>query len=127
MKKRIRKTGEIVTVICFSGGTDRYENDSVSFVDSNGNERCERGMNYYWDLEDVDETDMKYWEHFRNDAALKILTAKLSNSSERKKDILESISLSIHYANHLVKELMNNNSKILQKDERMGVKEGLQD
>ena len=114
MKKRIRKTGEIIDVICYSGGTDRYVNDSVSFIDSEGNERQEKGMNYYWDLEDIEEeSKLKYWEHLRNKAALKIFAAKLSNHLHG--DIIEEINLSVHYANHLVNELANNKFKIEKK------------
>ena len=126
MKKKIRKTGEIVDVICYSGGADRYANDSVSFIDSNGNEKCEKGMNYYWDLEDIeDEVKLKYWEHLRNKAALKIFAAKLSNHLHG--DITEEISLSVHYANHLVNELIKNKLKIKNDngEERMQINESV--
>ena len=111
MKKKVRKTGEIIDVICYSGGADRYEYDSVSFIDSDGNEKCVKGMNYYWDLEDIDDREIKYLEHLRNKAALKIFAAKLSKGIS-KKDVTDEISLSVHYANHLVKELMKNKLKI---------------
>ena len=112
MKKKIRKTGEIIDVICYSGGAERYDNDSVSFIDSEGNERREK-LNYYWDLEDLDTNsqDDKYWERFRNKAALKIFSAKLSNGIA-KKDITEEMALSVHYANHFVNELIKNKLKI---------------
>lgn len=127
MKKKIRKTGEIVDVICYSGGADRYENDSVSFIDSDGNERCEKGMNYYWDLEDLeDEAKLKYWEHFRNKAALKILAAKLS-SGVFNKDMATEIYLSINDANNFVNELIKNKLKIKNNngEERMQTNESV--
>ena len=111
MKKKIRKTGEIIDVICYSGGADRYENESVSFINSKGDEVTVKGMNYYWDLEDLeDEAKLKYWEHLRNKAALKIFAAKLSNHLHG--DITEEITLSVKYADHLVNELIKNKFEI---------------
>lgn len=112
MKKKIRKTGEIVDVICYSGGCDRSANDSVSYVDSEGNEKTEN-LNYYWDFEFLDNNpeDDKYWERLRNKAALEILVAKLS-SGVFKKDMDTEIYLSINDANNFVNELINNKLKI---------------
>lgn len=57
MKKRIRKTGEIVDVIDWFNfyRTERDKEDTVSYVDSKGVEHHnERGLNLWWDFEDVD-------------------------------------------------------------------------
>lgn len=78
MKKRIRKTGEIVDVITYSAisTTDRYNDDYVGYIDSKGVEHhCERGLNIYWDFEDVEEvlnTDID-WEEVRIKAAISAL------------------------------------------------------
>ena len=59
MKKRIRKTGEIVDVISYNKYTNTARNselDWVSYVDSKGMEHeHEKGLNIYWDFEDVEE------------------------------------------------------------------------
>lgn len=57
MKKRIRKTGEIVDVITYNNLylPERHCSDSVSYIDSKGVEHHnERGLNLWWDFEDVD-------------------------------------------------------------------------
>ena len=59
MKKRIRKTGEIVDVIAWYNlmGAERDMNDSVSYIDSKGNECVKvEGLNLAWDFEDVEES-----------------------------------------------------------------------
>lgn len=56
MKKRIRKTGEIVDVIAWYNlmGAERDMNDSVSYIDSKGYECVKvEGLNLAWDFEDV--------------------------------------------------------------------------
>lgn len=58
MKKRIRKTGEIVDVITYYNllGPERNDTDTVSYVDSKGEEHHkEKGLNLSWDFEDVEE------------------------------------------------------------------------
>lgn len=80
MKKRIRKTGEIVDVISYNNllGADRSSLDSVSYIDSKGNERVKvKGLNLAWDFEDVEEvlsTDID-WEKRRYEIAKDILVA----------------------------------------------------
>lgn len=127
MKKKIRKTGEIVDVICYSGGCDRSASDSVSYVDSEGNEKTEN-LNYYWDFEFLDNNpeDDKYWERLRNKAALEILVAKLS-SGVFKKDTATEIYLSINDANNFVNELIKNKLKIKNNngEERMQTNESV--
>lgn len=51
MKALIRKTNEVVDVISYSSNTIRNDVlDSVSYIDSEGNEHIEKGLNYYWDF-----------------------------------------------------------------------------
>lgn len=55
MKAKIRKTGEIVDVISYSGSTIRNEYiDKVSYIDSRGVEHDRETLNYYWDFEQID-------------------------------------------------------------------------
>lgn len=56
MKARIRKTGEIVEVITYSGSTIRNECiDKVSYIDSKGVEHDRETLNFYWDFEQLTE------------------------------------------------------------------------
>ena len=78
MKKRIRKTGEIVDVIAWYNllGAERDRNDSVSYIDSKGNECVKmRGLNLAWDFEDVVEVTNTHidWEKVRIKAAISAL------------------------------------------------------
>lgn len=79
MKKKIRKTGEIVDVISYnkySLTSRNSELDWVSYIDSRGREcEHEKGLNIYWDFEDVEEvlsTDID-WEQVRIKAAISAL------------------------------------------------------
>lgn len=55
MKYIIRKTGEEVDVISYSGSTNRNSNlDYVSYIDSKGEEHPNvRGLNLYWDFKEI--------------------------------------------------------------------------
>ena len=84
MKKRIRKTGEIVDVIAWYNlmGAERDRDDSVSYIDSKGNE-CVNvgGLNLAWDFEDVEEvlsTDIDL-EQRRYDIAKNCIIGILGN------------------------------------------------
>ena len=78
MKKRLRKTGEIVDVISFTApcGANRSDiNDFVSYVDSKGCEHENVPLNYYWDFEDIEEvksTDID-WEQRRYEIGKDVL------------------------------------------------------
>lgn len=58
-KHRIRKTGEIIEVVSFNGTTQRDKTDSVSYIDSKGVEHENKPLNFYWDLEHIDNYDME--------------------------------------------------------------------
>ena len=79
-KYKIRKTGEIVDVISFSGGiTERNKIlDFVSYIDSKGTEHYKEELNLYWDFVHVEEHDIKPskeidWEQRRYEIAMRML------------------------------------------------------
>lgn len=81
MKKRIRKTGEIVDVISYNKYTNTARNselDWVSYIDSKGMEHeHEKGLNIYWDFEDVEEaksTDID-WKQCRYEIAKEVFAS----------------------------------------------------
>lgn len=85
MKAKIRKTGEIVDVISYSGSTIRNECiDKVSYIDSKGVEHDRETLNYYWDFEQIDVKEDNFpkidWEQRRYEIAKEMLpyTAKTS-------------------------------------------------
>ena len=84
MKKRIRKTGEIVEVIAYCAPLNeiRADGDWVSYIDSGGFERpCCTGLNIYWDFEDVEEPSKDIdWEQVRTDAAIAAMNGILGDT-----------------------------------------------
>lgn len=59
MKAKIRKTGEIVDVICYGGSPNRRSDalDYVNYIDSQSIEHTEsNNLNYYWDFEPIETT-----------------------------------------------------------------------
>ena len=81
MKKRIRKTGEIVDIISYNKYTTTRRNselDWVSYIDSKGMEHeHEKGLNIYWDFEDVEEvlsTDID-WKQRRYEIAKEVFAS----------------------------------------------------
>ena len=81
MKAKIRKTGEVVDVITYSGHTYRSDIDVVSYIDCKGNECVDMKMNRFWDFEDVEESLID-WEQRRYEISKDVLSAFLSNSNE---------------------------------------------
>ena len=78
MKKRIRKTGEIVDVTSWYNlmGAERDKNDSVAYIDSKGNEYVRvEGLNLALDFEDVEDAPNKDidWEQVRINASISAL------------------------------------------------------
>ena len=60
MKAKIRKTGELVEIISYTGNTIRNEVlDSVSYIDSKGNEHPREKLNFYWDFEIIQGASAK--------------------------------------------------------------------
>ena len=116
MKKRIRKTGEIVDVITFSAisTTDRYNEDYVGYIDSKGVEhRCERGLNIYWDFEELEEvlsTGID-WEQVRIKAAISALQGFASNPNSTSATDEELAKWSVSCADALIAELKKGGEK----------------
>lgn len=122
MKKRIRKTGEIVDVISCNKYTNTARNselDWVSYIDSKGMEHeHEKGLNIYWDFEDVVEvlsTDID-WEQRRYEIAKTMMHAIYldDGNAERSdksgfdfeyKDLQGSAKEAVRYADALIAEL----------------------
>ena len=109
MKARIRKTGEIVEIISYSGNTDRNDVlDSVSYIDSNGVEHPREPLNFYWDLEtlpDVKEDNFSTmdWNQVRVQASIGAMQVILGkNNYDTYKDIAAQ---AVGYADALIKEL----------------------
>lgn len=88
MKAKIRKTGEIVDVICYSGSPNRRSDilDCVNYIDSQGVEHAESNhLNYYWDFEPIEITTDEHWQEVRERAAIAALqgTITILGSSDR--------------------------------------------
>lgn len=118
MKKKLRKTGEIVDVISYSNfyHSERDKMDSVSYIDSKGVEHHnERGLNLWWDFEDIEEvsnTDIDL-EKVRINAAISALRGFTSNSHEKCVDAdTETLARwSICAADALIAELKKGGEK----------------
>lgn len=73
MKARIRKTGEIVDVICYGGSPLNRSDvlDYVNYIDSQGIEHTEPNhLNYYWDFEPMETATNDHWQDVRERAAI---------------------------------------------------------
>lgn len=108
MKARIRKTGEIVEIISYSGNADRNDVlDSVSYIDSNGVEHPREKLNFYWDFETIQKAAVEpqmNWQQVEIQAAMgiaQVIIASRINYDTSK----EMVSLAVEYARELVKEL----------------------
>lgn len=117
MKKRIRKTGEIVDVISYNKYTNTARNselDWVSYIDNKGMEHeHEKGLNIYWDFEDVEEvksTDID-WKQVRIKAAISALQGYLSNTITARGSDKGLAKWSIETADALIAELKKGGEK----------------
>lgn len=109
MKARIRKTGEVVEVITYSGSTTRNECiDRVSYIDSKGVEHDREPLNYYWDFETIiDDKEDNFpntdWNQVRVQASIGAMQVILGkNNYDTYKEIAEQ---AVGYADALIKEL----------------------
>jgi hypothetical protein len=82
MKKRLRKTGEIVDVVSFNNfyQSERDDSDQVSYIDSKGVEHHHvRGLNLWWDFEDIPIEDTRIpdfdWEQRRYEIAKEVFAS----------------------------------------------------
>ena len=111
---RIRKTGEIVDVIAWYNllGAERDRNDSVSYIDSNGNECVKvEGLNLAWDFEDAEEvvsTDIN-WEQVRINAAISALQGFAASPQIASTETL--VRWSVCAADSLIAELKKGGEK----------------
>ncbi len=112
MKKRLRKTGEIVDVIVYGTpcGAERDKDDYVSYIDSKGIEHhSERGLNIYWDFEDVGEELTKEidWEQVRIRAAIEALKGFAANPHDQAANapVQKLSEWSVQAADALIAEL----------------------
>lgn len=81
MKAKIRKTGEIVDVICYGGSPNRRSDvlDYVKYIDSQGVEHTEPNhLNYYWDFEPIETVDDKHWQDIRERAAIAAMQGSIN-------------------------------------------------
>lgn len=116
MKKKLRKTGEIVDVIAWHNlmGSERDRDDSVSYIDSKGNE-CVKipCLNLEWDFEDVEEVpgaDID-WEKVRIKAAISALQGFASNPNSTSATDEELAKWSVSCADALIAELKKGGGK----------------
>lgn len=109
MKARIRKTGEIVDIISYSGGTVRNNIlDKVSYIDSKGVEHDREILNFYWDFETI--TDEKEntsstidWDQVRLQIALEM--AKFVCKESKAISFKDLAARSVGFADALIEEL----------------------
>lgn len=124
MKKRLRKTGEIVDVLSFSNfyRSERDDSDEVSYIDSKGVEHHHvRGLNLWWDFEDIpiEDTHIPNFdcEHLRYEIAKTCINGilgndemvDLANDAGRKRncrDIPTNVAeMAVAFADALINEL----------------------
>ena len=114
MKKRIRKTGEVVDVISYYNCycSERDTTDSVSYIDSKGIEhRNEMGLNIWWDFEDVEEAPSTGidWEQIRIKAAISALQGFAASPQIASAETL--VRWSVIAADALIAELKKGGEK----------------
>ena len=86
MKRKIRRTGEIIDVITFSGSTIRGDYDIIQFYDSKGSVINE-SLNYYLDTLPVDDENKDVdWEQRRFDL-VKAYSIEFIKTLHRKGEI----------------------------------------
>lgn len=110
MKARIRKTGEIVDVICYGGSPNRRSDalDYVNYIDSQGVEHTEsNNLNYYWDFEPIETTD-EHWQEVRKRAAIAALQGLSANPDlvyDNGDEKIDIVARAMRYADKLVERL----------------------
>ena len=106
MKCRIKKTGEIIDVISLSCDTEGKPTDTVDYIDSKGVEYHNEKLNYYWDLEPIDISNID-WEQCRYEIAKDTLSALNTGKGADcdEKYISYVVNISVKFADLLIKEL----------------------
>ena len=110
MKAKIRKTGEVVDVICYGGSPDRRSDvlDYVYYIDSRGVEHTDPShLNYYWDFEPIEETTDEHWRYIRERAAIAAMQGVMScyDAIAYKYDKNYVARLAVGQADALIEEL----------------------
>ena len=127
MKRRIRKTGEVVKIIVYSNirGSDRDDTDFVCYIDSKGVEHYENRLNMCLDFEDVEKNNTSEnidWERRRYEIAKIMMhaiylddgNAERSNKSGlgfEYKGFQESAKEAVRFADALIAELKKGGEK----------------
>lgn len=106
MKKKIKKTGEIIDVIGYSSGTKPSKLDIVNYIGENGIE-VSANLNYYLDLEDVIIEFPDYWQKLKHEAAVSALAGITASNTILGTD--EKVDLAIKMADNLICKLKNEN------------------
>ena len=108
MKAKIRKTGEIVDIICYNTcSTIRSHQDYVSYIDSKGVEHDRESLNYYWDFEPIETTD-EHWQEVRERAAIAAMQGLIADPS-RTGNTAEYAEAATSFADALIENLKRNN------------------
>lgn len=107
MKAKIRKTGEIVDIICYNHfSTIRSHQDYVSYIDSKGIEHDRESLNYYWDFEPIETTTDEHWQDVRECAAIAAMQGLVSNPSRISTIYYKKCAeQAIRYADALIEQL----------------------
>ena len=102
-KAKIRKTGEIVNIVCFNCTTRRCKYDSVSYIDSKGAEHVEEPLNYYWDFEEIPNLDATInWEQRRYEIAKDVAAGLVQRPNSMYDSVVNS---AIKIADKLIERL----------------------
>lgn len=110
MEAKIKKTGEIVDVICYNTcSTIRSHQDYVSYIDSNGIEHDRESLNYYWDFEPMENTTNEHWQDVRERAAIAAMGQLIGMGRDDgyKYSPSEVANYAVVYANALIEKLKN--------------------
>lgn len=114
MKAKIRKTGEIVDIICYGGSPNRRSDvlDYVNYIDSQGVEHTEPNhLNYYWDFEPIETATDEHWQDVRERAAVAAMQGLVSNSNRISTIYYKKCAeQAIRYADALIEELKKRNN-----------------
>lgn len=109
MKAKIRKTGEIVDVICYNQySTIRSHQDYVSYIDSKSIEHDRESLNYYWDFEPIESVNDEHWQDVRERAAIAAMQGIIScgEGAFSYQGISDEIAkAAVDYADSLIVEL----------------------
>lgn len=107
MKARIRKTGEVVEIISYSGFTSRNEMlDNVAYIDSQGKEHPREPLNFYWDFETITDENTSStidWNQARLQIALEM--AKFVCKESKSINLKDLAARCVMFADALIEEL----------------------